>query len=1364
GIHRRRPLCYAYAAGLGWPAATGCPYGTRRAWKVPSRAVIAVRPKLAVRVYEAGEKVEVGRDREVYGYSWFPATVAKAIDDLSYVVEYSDLEGEVGGAAEKATEYLHWQFIRPAMEHSLQESEVRLGPGAAVEAYCDGAWSAGVVRRAVGDDEFEVSINGNKARMLVTKAVEFLKPHYKWEDGRHWRIVSAKRQVDFRKSSASGKRSRTNKVTSSDDEHSQDPDYSGAENSRKELQQNVVILAEVASKKKECFEEPLGLQSSLESPSTGQKIILENTESTQQLLDRTMEDTVNANEVIYQEHVAMVPLSFESAYNGIGMHGSKLHKGLTDPSSGSQENRHADALRHNTGTQVPFVKRNNSLIYEIDEAMVDLQQKLDHLRQKLDHLRQKAQLIEKEKEDDEEKLSRLNVVESSVKEALGAHKRQFDSILAGIGKVLLQFGLVHDAIGLGLSSSITIHLREGTIFLEGNIHLTRLMALKRTEIRGDDLPALRRQGQSTQDPEACGKGALIVIDALLDTLKRGGALPLTHYAHAQQNPNPPMAAAGRRRSPARNRLRRRDGLDLRRSPRLPRSPMPPAPLRPGDEVEVRLDADGYFGTWYEATVVGFAPARGRGSGARYAVAYSPMVANDGGRLPKSFAATHIRRRPPPPSSGPSPQRFRTHDIVEALDRGGWWAGIVVAAAGPTRGGGSVTVAFPITREVIAFAPHFVRPRCDYVGGEWVPSRAVLAEQAQPKRVLRAYDVGDKVEVWKNREVYGYSWFAATVTKVFDRFSYIVEYSEQEEGEKATEYLYWKYIRPAMDCSPRESEFQLVPGAAVEAYCDGAWSPGVVHRVVGEDEYEVSVNRGEANRMVAKVVELLKPHYRWNGNRWRIDKPKRRANLRKHSASRKCPSSPEYSCTKKARKELQRQEVILAGASEHVPVSETDNPLSASHESPASNHCANSCHPLPDNKGGKMHLIQALQRKKDASDNVHSQLKENNNSCSKEIDSALSASLDCQTSSAFTRQVSTGINSDLMMNVYARKLKNLPMVKMCIICITIVECALQYNNCLMAGFLWAGVDTHSNLLDKGLTSTTNSICLVIRNKDVHTDNTSTQEATDNHIMETPTLYPDQLVQQNGGNMNEKSIPLGLQNAGSLECITENNISRSSSIGGSSMPSHLAVSQISGHQVVFVKTSPVWALIEAMDVFKKVPQQPHFRPLQGLPPGLREGMALGLMATFAKSVENIRKLSLADSMASFEEESSTLHHLKENGFNVQSLQNVLNTLVQIKIDNTRHLEEKGNLKAKILEKTTSLSEFDLLLDENGKAIAELEKNLCNRRYEGQKIAKEKEHKDAELSRLKAADSNVEEACGDDEQKFRSVVVELQRKHLT
>jgi len=61
---------------------------------------------------------------------------------------------------------------------------------------------------------------------------------------------------------------------------------------------------------------------------------------------------------------------------------------------------------------------------------------------------------------------------------------------------------------------------------------------------------------------------------------------------------------------------------------------------------------------------------------------------------------------------------------------------------------------------------------------------------------------------------------------------------------------------------------LCPGAAVEVCCDGAWSQGVVRRVVREDfEYEVSVDGEKAEQLLTKAVYQLRPLYMWNGKRW-----------------------------------------------------------------------------------------------------------------------------------------------------------------------------------------------------------------------------------------------------------------------------------------------------------------------------------------------------------------------------------------------------------------------------------------------------------------------------------------------------------------
>uniref|UniRef100_A0A453I0I8 Agenet domain-containing protein n=1 Tax=Aegilops tauschii subsp. strangulata TaxID=200361 RepID=A0A453I0I8_AEGTS len=430
--------------------------------------------------------------------------------------------------------------------------------------------------------------------------------------------------------------------------------------------------------------------------------------------------------------------------------------------------------------------------------------------------------------------------------------------------------------------------------------------------------------------------------------------PKTPDAHISgQMPGRSPAPTGRRRR------RSRGWSTPCKASRRPQSPTPssappPAqqpPLPPGTEVEVRVDDDGFHGSWFEAKVDSFLPARGRGSRARYTVTYSHLLSDDsGGTLVEPFAPSHIRPRPPPPSN---PEPLCLHDIVEAFHNDGWWSGILLATD-------PLTAAFPITREVITFQdPHHVRPRRDYVDGQWLPSKVAIS--VQPKRAVRVYAVGDKVEVVRDRDLYGYSWFPATVAKVIDRLSYLVEYSDLEEeagGGKAMEYLHCLFIRPDVEHSPRESEFRLGPGAAVEVYCDGAWSPGVVQRAVGEGEYEVSIDGKEGELLLKKVPELLKPQYKWNGKHWRIVSPKRQGN-RRQSVSGKRPSSAvevasnddenshhtQSPATKRSRKELPRKKLEeLTESSEHVLESEMDTSLSALRKSLASNFSPKTCSP------------------------------------------------------------------------------------------------------------------------------------------------------------------------------------------------------------------------------------------------------------------------------------------------------------------------------------------------------------------------------------------------------------------------------------
>ena len=110
-------------------------------------------------------------------------------------------------------------------------------------------------------------------------------------------------------------------------------------------------------------------------------------------------------------------------------------------------------------------------------------------------------------------------------------------------------------------------------------------------------------------------------------------------------------------------------------------------------------------------------------------------------------------------------------------------------------------------------------------------------------------------------------------------------------------------------------------------------------------------------------------------------------------------------------------------------------------------------------------------------------------------------------------------------------------------------------------------------------------------------------------------------------------------------------------------------------------------------------------------------------------------------------------------VQSCQS---RLTEVKSQYTKLLEEKDAVEAQKLEKISSLSQLSSLLDENNKAVAELEKIHEHLRQKGQKI-KEREHEQSELSRLEEEGRSIDKACDDARRLLSSILAELQPKLL-
>ncbi|CAA7028013.1 unnamed protein product [Microthlaspi erraticum] len=85
--------------------------------------------------------------------------------------------------------------------------------------------------------------------------------------------------------------------------------------------------------------------------------------------------------------------------------------------------------------------------------------------------------------------------------------------------------------------------------------------------------------------------------------------------------------------------------------------------------------------------------------------------------------------------------------------------------------------------------------------------------------------------------------------------------------------------------------------------------------------------------------------------------------------------------------------------------------------------------------------------------------------------------------------------------------------------------------------------------------------------------------------------------------------------------------------------------------FAKKSPIWKAYEAMEVFKTLPQSPHFSPLSETKADFREGCALGMMATFSNLLEKFKDLDTDVTISELDSMKDSFTELEQHGFDVE-----------------------------------------------------------------------------------------------------------------
>ncbi|EEF30419.1 protein ALP1-like [Ricinus communis] len=145
-------------------------------------------------------------------------------------------------------------------------------------------------------------------------------------------------------------------------------------------------------------------------------------------------------------------------------------------------------------------------------------------------------------------------------------------------------------------------------------------------------------------------------------------------------------------------------------------------------------------------------------------------------------------------------------------------------------------------------------------------------------------------------------------------------------------------------------------------------------------------------------------------------------------------------------------------------------------------------------------------------------------------------------------------------------------------------------------------------------------------------------------------------------------------------------------------------VKSQEMPFHKSSFVWGDIESMEVFRLLPQKPHFSPLIEFEEASREGVAMRHMMTFAMLVEKTSKLRVDDPRNLFQSYLEILANLRLHGFDVKAVMDRLNMLLSMK---DRYEQLKGPSKnghVQLIEHNYEMMKLEEGIDKTDKTISE------------------------------------------------------------
>ncbi|KAG2258890.1 hypothetical protein Bca52824_078184 [Brassica carinata] len=182
--------------------------------------------------------------------------------------------------------------------------------------------------------------------------------------------------------------------------------------------------------------------------------------------------------------------------------------------------------------------------------------------------------------------------------------------------------------------------------------------------------------------------------------------------------------------------------------------------------------------------------------------------------------------------------------------------------------------------------------------------------------------------------------------------------------------------------------------------------------------------------------------------------------------------------------------------------------------------------------------------------------------------------------------------------------------------------------------------------------------------------------------------------------------------------------------------------------FVKKSPCWKVLESMEIFKAMPQRPHFNPLLECEEESREGDAIGAMVKFTGLLEKVNNIQGDDSVTEINRIKECFLKLEEHGFDVTAPCSRIDKLLSVKESQTWALEELKVAEREITENDNKRRKLEEDIEELPKEIVELQRQLAL-------VKEEKVAKDKEIALMQSYAEILDQKVQNVEQEFRETV---------